>query len=166
MKPLLPLPRLDKRREKVAGHYFRPVEAWWEVSGQAREQWSADHRLLAEAGALEGGGWLAVDRMPAVVDAFERGHRSWFSVAEQAFLTGDVYAHPDPSTRFYVGAAGVLAVVAAPDEQPRLVTSFRPEPLVAGNPVGDTATGGYLKKNNARAVARAAVRRIVRGASR
>lgn len=166
MRPLRPLPRLGKRREKVACHYFRPVEAWWEVSGQAREQWSADHRLLAEAGALEGGGWLAADRTPTAVDAFERGHSFWFGVAEQVFLTGDVYAHRDPSMRFYVSAAGVLAVVAAPDEQPQLVTSFRPEPLVPGNPVGDAATRGYLKRHNARAVARAAVRRIVRGASR
>ena len=166
MKKLLPLPRLDKRREKVAGHYFRQVEAWWEVSDQAREEWSADQRLLCEAGTLEGGGWLAVDRMPTVVDAFERGHGYWFSVAEQAFLTGDMYAHWEPATRFYVGAGGVLAVVAAPDEQPRLVTSFRPEPPIAGNPVGDTATRAYLKKKNARAVARTAVRRIVRGASR
>ncbi len=161
MKPLRPLPRLDARRQKVALHYFRPLEAWWEVSEQAREEWSADHRLLEEGGALRPGGWLEVDNRPVLVDALDRTHGFWFTVARQTFETGEAYVHPEPAKRFYVGNAGVLAVVAAPDEDPCLVTSFRPAPPVPGNPVGDRATRGYLG-----AFRRAAVRRIARGASR
>lgn len=164
MKPLRPLPHLDARRQKIALHYFRPVEAWWEVSEQAREEWSADHRLLDEGGALRAGGWLEVDDRPALAEGLDRAHGFWFTVARQTFETGEAYVHRDPVKRFYVGNAGVLAVVAAPDEAPRLVTSFRPDPPIAGNSVGDRATRAYL--GSLGAVRRAAVRRIVRGASR
>lgn len=166
MKALRPLPRLDTRRTKVALHYFDRVEAWWEVSEQSREEWSEDHRLLAEGGALDAGGWLEVESRPALVEAFDRGHRCWFATARQAFETGEAYLHQDAAQRYYVGNAGVLAVVADPDEDPRLVTSFRPKPPVPGNPVGDSATLAYLKKTSRGAFRRAAVRRIVRGASR
>lgn len=166
MKPLRPLPRLEARRQKVALHYFKALEAWWEVSDQSREEWSRDHRLLDEGGALRPGGWLEVEDRPVLVEAFDRAHRSWFTVAQQTFETGEAYVHREPAKRFYVGNAGVLAVVAAPDEDPRLVTSFRPEPPIPGNPVGDSATRAYLGKSSRGAFRRAAVRRIVRGASR
>ena len=166
MSRLLPLKHLDKRREKVAGHYFRSAEEWWTVSEQANEQWSSDHRLLEEAGALGPGGWLTVDHARAPADAFDRGHRFWFTVAEQTFQTGDAYAHQDADKRYYVGSGGVLAVVAAPDERPQLVTAFRPDPPVSGNRVGEGATRAYLARHSSGAVRRAAVRRSVRGASR
>lgn len=164
MKPLRPLPRLSTRREKVALHYFEPREAWWEVSEQAREEWSKDHRLLDEGGALGAGGWLEVDNRPALVEAFDRAHRFWFAAARLTFETGKAYSHQEPAKRFYVGSAGMLAVVAEPDGDPRLVTSFRPKPPVPGVPVGNDATLDYLRRDGV--FRRAAVRRIARGTSR
>lgn len=159
-----PLRHIDRRREKVARHYFNPREAWWEVSDHAREEWSSDHRLLDEAGALGSGGWMDVDRSPAAARTLDRAHDRWFATAERAFATGEQHLHEEPAKRYYIGEAGVLAVIAQPDDGPRLVTSFRPTPPIAGNPVGASATRAYLKR--AGAFERAAVRRVVRGASR
>jgi len=166
VKRLRPLAKLDARHEKVARHYFRTVEAWWEVSDQTREEWSSDHGVLEAAGVLRPGGWLAVQHLPPVEMALERGHRSWFTAAEQAFHTGEAYRHEETVKRFYVGTGGVLAVVAAPDDDPRLVTAFRPTPPIPGNRVGDSSTRAYLRKTSPGAFVRAAVRRVVRGASR
>lgn len=167
MRGLGPLLRLDTRRTKVALHYFRQFEAWWEIGGQARDAWSRDHRVLDEAGALREGGWLDIEGKPPLVEVFDRGHSFWFATAQQAFAAGEPHVHEEPDKRYFIGEGGVLAVVAKPDESPSLVTAFRPDPPIPGNPVGETATRAYLKtKKNAGAFRRAAVRRLSRGTYR
>jgi hypothetical protein len=114
-----PPAHIDRRREKVARHYFNPREAWWEVSDHAREEWSSDHRLLDEAGALGSGGWMDVDRSPAAARTLDRAHdRLVRHGRARPSRPGTQHLHEEPAKRYYVGEAGVLAVIAAAGRVP------------------------------------------------
>jgi len=145
---LIPLPSPELRRKKTLGHYYRPLERWWELSTQPQEVWSQHRQRLNlvsldssqrerfHDGVLDSG----------IAQILDAGHMHWFTTTERECDHAAEHPHPVPARRFLLSQHGVIVVLVTDHRGNSLITAFRPDSVNPDNPDYPAAARSYVRR--------------------